>query len=141
MYSENASKAQKECANGVPSHLESPFAWKDRNHEKLRDLSGLSVLVARLELARADKAPRILRSVGEDLSTETDVDNFLDRNVQALENAALASQNTILPDANTNCSKNNQTARKSRPSVPMVCQEGKDSFRPTSEKTLGGLRA
>jgi hypothetical protein len=115
---------QKECAANVPSVLLTPpIDWK-ACVKYVRENNYLMVLVARLELARTYKVPRILSSAIYDLSTDSSVDNFFCQNTQMPMTTGFQGSFSITSFENLSCLRIKQKHRLRAVSVPGMCHEG-----------------
>jgi hypothetical protein len=115
---------QKECAANVPRASEDfPINW-DLIVKCVRSSEYLVVLVARLELARTYKVPRILSSAIYDLSTDSSVDNFFCQNTQMPMTTGFQGSFSITSFENLSCLRIKQKHRLRAVSVPGMCHEG-----------------
>lgn len=127
MTQNNTRKLSEKCAKSVPLVSYSGLKSLYDTEVKLLIFIRLVVLVARLELARTYKVPRILSSAFNDLSTILNVDNFFFQNPGSLENRVFKTSFQVSKLPNLTCLKSNQKYHLRGVSVPKVCH-GETAF-------------
>lgn len=122
MLHPEAMKVHLEYTNSIPYRFETDEKSLEASVNIINRFNSLVVLVARLELARTYKVPRILRTAFSDLSTIINVDNYFYQNHETLETRRVRVVLKTWFQTNTLCLRSNQKHRYQAPSIPIVYQ-------------------